>query len=318
MRGGKGKSTCASLKRGEERMSVLSSVSRGKIKRPISLIVYGQGGVGKTTLPSKAPSPLYIGPEVEAGTAWLDVSRAPAPKSLSDLKTVLGELLKEPHDFKTLVLDSLDTTEPLVFEAVCREAKVQSIEDAFGGYGKGYVRALALWRELIGLIQELQAKKGMHFVGIAHAQVKSHTDPKTNHTWNRYSMKLNEKASQLWKESVDALLYATHEFFSQEQKGGRAKAFSTGKRVLLTSWTTAHDAKNRMNLPEEIALDWDSLLEAWNAAQVASPAEIIAQITEKLEGAKEELKTKVMASVETARGDAGELARIYNKLCTVL
>ena len=299
-------------------MSILTTVSKGKVKRPVNVIVYGQGGVGKTTLAAKAPNPIFIGPEAEAGTAWLDVARAPAPASFNDIKFVIAELLNSEHDFKTLVIDSLDTTEPLVFEAVCKEAKTESIEDAFGGFGKGYVRALDMWRELIGLIQQLQKQRGMNFIGLAHAQVKSHTDPRTQHSWNRYSMKLNEKASNLWKESVDALLYATHEFYSQEAKGGKTKAFATGKRILLTSWTTAFDAKNRMNLPEEIALDWDSLYEAYTTAQVASPAEILSQIEEKLQAADDELKAKVLVSVKAAKTDAGELARIYNRLTTKL
>jgi hypothetical protein len=299
-------------------MSLLSKISKGKIKKPVNIILYGQGGVGKSTFPSKAPNPVYLGPETEGGTAWLDVSRFPVPKTFAEIKNSLVELLNEKHDFKTLVFDSLDTTEPLIFQSVCQEAKVSLIEDAYGGFGKGYVRALDIWREMIGLIHDLQVQRQMHFVAIAHAQVKAHTDPKTQHTWNRYTMKLNDKASALWKESVDAMLYATHEFFSQEQKGGKAKAFSTGKRILLSNWTTAYDAKNRMGLPEEIALDWDSFYSAWSNAQVADPKEIIASIEEKLMGANEELKKKVLHSIESARGDAAELARIYNKLMTVI
>jgi hypothetical protein len=65
--------------------------------------------------------------------------------------------------------------EPLVWKAVCDEAKVESIEQAFGGYGKGYVRALGLWRTLLKKLSILNHK--MHVLMIGHAQIKSFQDP---------------------------------------------------------------------------------------------------------------------------------------------
>jgi ribosomal protein S18 acetylase RimI-like enzyme len=47
------------------------------------------------------------------------------------------------------VLDSLDWIEPLVWKAVCDEAKVEHIEQAFGGYVKGFVAASEQIVELI-------------------------------------------------------------------------------------------------------------------------------------------------------------------------
>ena len=45
------------------------------------------------------------------------------------------------HDFKALVIDTLDHAEPLVWSHVCSAAKVDSIEAVGGGFGKGYVAA---------------------------------------------------------------------------------------------------------------------------------------------------------------------------------
>jgi len=55
--------------------------------------------------------------------------------------------LAEQHDFATVVIDSVDWLEPLVWAKACRDNGWNSIEDA--GYGKGYVAALNLWRQYI-------------------------------------------------------------------------------------------------------------------------------------------------------------------------
>ena len=49
----------------------------------------------------------------------------------------LTSLLDDDHDFETVVLDSLDWLENLVWEKTCQRLKVASIEEP--GYGRGYV-----------------------------------------------------------------------------------------------------------------------------------------------------------------------------------
>jgi len=73
-------------------------------------------------------------------------------------------LQTEKHEFQTVVLDSLDWVEPLIWKAVCEEGKVENIEQFGGGYGKGYVRALDLWRRLIKELAVLN--QNMHVLSI--------------------------------------------------------------------------------------------------------------------------------------------------------
>jgi AAA domain len=84
--------------------------------------------------------------------------------------TVFGRALQtEKHDFDTVVLASLDWVEPLIWKTVCQEAKVDTIEQYAGGYGKGYVRALDLWRTLIKELSVLNEK--MHILLIGHTPI---------------------------------------------------------------------------------------------------------------------------------------------------
>lgn len=236
-------------------MSLLKQITKGVSQRPHFVLLYGVDGVGKSSFGAAAPKPVFLGPE--DGLGMLDVSKFPTPKTWADVKAAVSELLNEEHDFKTLVLDSVDWIEPLVWAHVCREANVKSIEEAGGGYGKGYVAAREQWQEFIRTLQSLRKK--MNIVAIAHAQVKTVEDPYENERYDRFIVKLNDKAADIWREAVDCVFFANFETRMTKEKGARkAKAFGDGKRVMFTERRPAFDAKNRFDLPFQMDLSWDA------------------------------------------------------------
>jgi hypothetical protein len=162
-------------------MSILSTISRGKRPRHIFALIYGTDGVGKSTLCSHAPNPIFIG--AEKGTEQLDVARFPQTESISELLAQIRALQSEKREFDSVVLDSLDWVEPLIWKAVCDEGKVETIEQYAGGYGKGYVRALDLWRTLLRELSVLNEE--MHVLLIGHAQIKSFQDPELPTAYDR-------------------------------------------------------------------------------------------------------------------------------------
>ena len=117
-------------------MSILAStIHRGPLVRAQKTVIYGPEGIGKTTLAAQFPSPVFL--DTEGGTHHLDVARFPAPKTWEDVTKTIAALASEPHEFKTLVVDTADWLEKLLIEEVCRRANKTSIEEF--GYGKGYV-----------------------------------------------------------------------------------------------------------------------------------------------------------------------------------
>src|SRR6516165_4582937 len=80
---------------------LLSTISRGKRPRHIFALIYGTDGVGKSTLCSHAPNPIFIG--AEKGTEQLDVARFPQTESISDLFAQLRTLQTEKHEYQTVV-----------------------------------------------------------------------------------------------------------------------------------------------------------------------------------------------------------------------
>lgn len=296
-------------------LPLLSQVSKGKIKKPHRILVFGPDGVGKSTFASDAPNPIFIGSE--DGTANLDVHRFPKPNSYNEVMQMVLELIGKEHKYKTLVIDSLDWLEPLVWQHVCTNHKKESIEEVGGGYGKGYVEAQNEWRKLMNTIQGLQEQKNMNLICIAHAQVKAFVDPTKNATYDRYILKLNEKAAALWREFVDSVLFANFEVFVKNTDDRKAKAYGDGARYMFTERRPAFDAKNRAGLLFRLPLSWDSYQAAVEGGKdVTKIRENIALLVSELKD--EELKKKVMAATEAAVKDPDKLDKILNKLQGIL
>ena len=174
---------------------------------PVAL-VYGTDGVGKSTFCSHAPNPIFVG--AEKGTEQLDVARFPQTETIQDLLDQLRALqTRETRIRYGRARLASDWIEPLIWKSVCDEAKVESIEQAFGGYGKGYVRALDLWRTLLKELAILN--RTMHVLMIGHAQIKSFQDPDLASAYDRYQLKINDKAAALVREAADAVLFARFE-----------------------------------------------------------------------------------------------------------
>ncbi|USE34113.1 AAA family ATPase [Endozoicomonas sp. SCSIO W0465] len=115
----------------------LESISRSSgIKAP-RIVVYGPAGVGKTTLGCGAPNPIFI--QTEDGLGKLEVDAFPMMTSFQDVLDALSALYTSEHQYQTVIIDSLDHLEPLVWQHLCdhyigpKGERYQSVEDF--GYG---------------------------------------------------------------------------------------------------------------------------------------------------------------------------------------
>jgi hypothetical protein len=287
----------------------LDKVVKGKIVQPVRVTIYGPEGVGKSTFGAGAPKAIYLGPE--DGTANLDVTRFPAAESLADVHAAIRVLATEAHDYGSLVVDSLDWVEPMIWDHICQRDGMANVE-AYG-YGKGYQVALDEWRKLLSAIEQLRKVKPMHVVLVAHSVIKPFKNP-AGDDFDRYELKLNAKASGLIKEWSDAVLFANWETFAKkDDKTKRVKGVSTGARLLYTERKAAYDAKNRYSLPEELPLSWGDFEAAVNAGAVAPVADLKAEIIRKAAELGGDIEAKILATVEKAGDNAESLALINNK-----
>jgi hypothetical protein len=235
----------------------MARVQRGRTPKPPRLLVYGTEGIGKSTFAAGAPRPVFI--QTEDGLDEIACDRFPLATTFDDVIGALAELRIEKHDYETVVIDSLDWLERMIWDRVCQESGVKTIEKADGGFAKGYTHALTFWREVVEQLNALRAGRGMVVLLIAHAKVEKFEDPESS-PYDRYSPRLHKHAAALVSEWCDAVLFATYKVYTKQTDEGfsrkKTKGIGTGERVLYTSERPSHVAKNRLNLPDELPLDW--------------------------------------------------------------
>ncbi len=242
----------------------LSSIIDNKPKPP-RICCYGPEGIGKTTLAANAPKPIFI--QSEDGLGKMKVKTFGVLKSFNEVIEAIGTLYTEKHKFKTLVIDTVDWLEPVIWRQLINDIPksekgkvITSIEDY--GYGKGYTMAMSYWHQLVDGLNALR-DKGMIIILLSHMQLVRVEDP-TRESYDKCSLKLHKKASALITEYFcDVILYACmHVSIAKEDEGfnkTRTRAVTNGKRIMYTTGQPSFLAKNRYDLPEEIDLNWEAL-----------------------------------------------------------
>lgn len=233
----------------------LASLRRGGDTRPPRILGYGVAGIGKTTFATEAPNPIVV--QTEDGLGSIAVPTFGLLRSFHDVMQAIGSLYDEDHTFQTVVVDSLDWLEPLIWQHTAQQHNQPNIE-AFG-YGKGYLAALDNWRAVLEGLNALRDERGMAVILLAHAEIKRFDSPETE-PYDRYQPKLHVRASALVQEHVDAVLFANYRISTLKSDAGFGKkvvrGVSGGDRLLHTVERPAFLAKNRFGLPETLPLSW--------------------------------------------------------------
>lgn len=239
-------------------MGLLGQVHRGKRQAPRRVLLYGVQGIGKSTWGASTPDPIFL--STEDGLDDIDCAKFPAITSYDAAIAALSELYSEPHDYRTLVVDSLDWFESLVWAHVCVKKHVRNIEDI--GYGKGYILTLDYWREFLAGLSALRNDRGMMIVLVAHSKIETFKNPEGD-DFDRYMPRMHKAAASVVMEWCDEVLFASYQTYTKGAASpgigrGVAKAIGSGERVLRTTERPSHMAKNRLGLPDELPFSWDS------------------------------------------------------------
>ena len=249
----------------------LSDIASARKLLPPRLVVYGGPKVGKSTLAAGAPSPIFI--PTEEGLTAIDVPAFPLARTFDEVMSAVECLATEQHEFKTVVIDSLDWTEKTIWEHTCKKAGVASIEEVAKGYGRGYLAAVEHWRNLLEGLDWLRNVKGMAVILICHDEIKRF-EPPDGDAFDVARLKLNAKAAAVVTEWADCIGYARAKRVAKTEAGKgfdkdkvRTRAIGTGQRVLTLGQNPAYCTGNRYGLPDEVALNWAAFQAALDAAR---------------------------------------------------
>lgn len=293
-----------------ERRMTLDKVETGLIDLQPRIVIFGLDGLGKSTFASESPSPIFIC--AEEGLGRLTPARFPTPDDVSflDILDAIEELTAKDHNYQTLVIDTLDWLEPIIWQFICERDKKPDLESY--GYGKGLVAALDQWRILIAALERMRRARRMGVILVAHSWIKPFKNP-NGEDYERYELKLDKRAARLWSEWVDAVMFANYETLTiTDDRTKRVKGVSSGARLLHTTHSAAWDAKNRYALPDVLPLSYAEFDAAMRAGIPADPRDLIAAITVEANAAGPELAAQAAEFVTKAAGDANKLAKTLN------
>lgn len=180
--------------------------------------------------------------------------------------SALVTLYNGQHDFKTVVIDSLDWLEPIVWAEVCRVNKVESIEKL--PYGRGYTEAISIWRRIFDGITALRDARNMTVIMIAHSQIVRIEDP-IQPAFDSHGLKLHKRAAALAEEFADIIGFAALKTMAVSEDAGfnsqRVRAKTNGERILHLDPSPAYVAKNRYGLPDRMPLDFGAFWQAYQS-----------------------------------------------------
>lgn len=246
----------------------LKSITQTRRMEAPKILLAGEPKIGKSTFAASAPN--AIGICTEDGLAGVDARAFPLCQSLDAVYECIRALLDEDHDFQTVFLDSLDWTESLLHDYVCRANKWDSIESP--GYGKGYIAAAAEWKNLLDGFETLRRERGMGVILVSHVKQKRIESP-THEGYDAWVLKLHDRASGLCLEWADIVGFAAHKIAIKKTDAGfgqkEAKAIKTGERMLYLEAHPAYPSGTRFGL-KDCALDWSAFATQLTPAEQAA------------------------------------------------
>lgn len=251
-------------------------ISKGKAARAIKVVIYGVEGIGKSTLASNFPDPVFI--DTEGSTNHMEnVKRFPRPSSWNMLLEEVKQIYNNPTQFSTLVIDTIDWAERMATEQIVANAGKTGIEDF--GYGNGYTYVKEALGKLLDLLSEV-ADKGVNVVLTAHTAIRTFTNPEEMGEYDRYELKLintpKVKNTEMVKEWADLLLFCNYkQTIVSAGEGTKKKNYLAGgtERVMYSQRTAAFDAKSRFDLPAEMPLSFEPIVKLFEVKKEEAESE---------------------------------------------
>jgi hypothetical protein len=226
-------------------------VKSTKKTSPPKMLIYSEHGLGKSSLAAAAPSPVFV--NIEDGLSEIETNAFPVAETYEDVKEQLSAVLQEEHQYKTLVIDTVDWLETLINEYVCQQGGKDSISDF--GYGAGFQQTFEETVKIVKMLNRIHREKNMGIILLSHAVIKSFSNP-LGGDYDTYRLKLREKNAELYLEYVTLVSFLHIPVFVTTEKKGfseKTKTVASG-RVLSVSPNAGFSAKNRYNITEDIQI----------------------------------------------------------------
>jgi hypothetical protein len=211
----------------------MNGIIQGGGYRPPRIVIYGPSKIGKTTLGSHAPSPIFI--PTEDGVSMVKVDQFPVAK----------------------VIDTITEAANLCATMVCKDKYANDWgERGFGGYGRGYAETAEIFKTLMVACDYL-IKKGITVVMLSQTGNISFKNP-VDGDFIKFAPELHKAIWTKVQAWSDVILRADYKFRVKQRE---KKAVDLNARILSSQGSPSQDAGCRAgyNLPKTIDLSWDAI-----------------------------------------------------------
>ena len=229
--------------------------------RPVIMTICGDAGVGKTRLAATFPNPIFIRaedgmqsiPRAERPAAFPLLASYPKPgDGVTALFDQLLALLKEEHEYKTLVIDSVTALDEIfTAEALEKDGKAKTLQSALGGFGAGFNFVANQHQRVRKAAQLLNERRGMTVVLLAHADIENMKLPDQD-DYQRWSMRMHSKSLPAYLDYPDIVGFIRQVSVVKGADGERKRALSSHERELIIYSGAAQVSKNRYGITEAL------------------------------------------------------------------
>ena len=237
-----------------------------KVRPPPRIVVYGDAGVGKTTLGANAPNSVIV--PTEDGALGADAPLMPKHKvkTWQELLDTVRSLLVDEHDRQWVVIDTINGASTLCAQHVCNRdfgGRWESIRGAEGynAWARGPKETAREIVVLLDLLDGLQQKRDMGVMLLAHAAPVKQSNM-FGADFYESAPSLDKPVLEIVKAWADQIAYAGREVRAATRDGERRAKVSmvSDARHLWFEGQPGIVAKNRIGyeMPARILLDWDT------------------------------------------------------------
>lgn len=232
-------------------------IERSRKERPRLAIVYGEPGIGKTTLAARLPGCLLVDLEDRAGHVDMDVVRV---DSWLALRATIREIATSDIPHRVIAIDTIDRAQDMASAWLCSERGWDTLDTP--GYGRGYVELRAAMLALANDIMDVIAA-GRGVLLLAHAQRQRVEDPAQGE-WDRWSVRLHDaprsSVAAVYIERADIVALAAMAVVRVSDRDSRVQRARVSGRMLYTTPSAARLAKavgvEAVDIPLDDAPAW--------------------------------------------------------------
>lgn len=237
-------------------MSILDRIKITQPKPP-RITLYGKPGIGKTSLASTFPRPLFLLTEDPCITG---LNTIPISLTFEEFWKNVNDILElEQFPFDTIVVDTVSKLDILVSDYILsKEPKATTLAAACGGYGAGYAKAAQVHRAIKSKLDLLQ-ERGIAVIYISHMTTKTYKSPEAE-DYDIYSIvACHDKVREVYIDDVDATLFCRQKSYITETESGRSLVKNSGQLIIVTGVNEVNVSKNRYNMPAEISMSFKDI-----------------------------------------------------------